>query len=65
MSATVQEPIHISGDMVIIPKKQYDDMQRELNNAVYLNKLHQSIEQSKRGQVVIKTMEELEAIANG
>ena len=25
MSATVQEPIHISGDMVIIPKKQYKD----------------------------------------
>lgn len=65
----------VSGDSVIItrPKKEnavligeqeYNELLRLKANSEYLSKLSNSIEQAKQGKVIIKTMEELEAMEN-
>ncbi len=65
----------VSGDSIIItrPKKanailisedEYNDLMRIKNNSEYMYKLNRSIEQAKNGQVISKTMEELEAMEN-
>ena len=65
MTAIRQEPIKISGDMVIISQEDYSELLNAWNNLSYLKKLNHSIEQANQGKVVVKSMEELEAIANG
>lgn len=65
----------VSGDSIIItrPKKEnailiseeeYNELLRIKNNAEYMYKLNRSIEQAKQGKVIVKTMEELEAMEN-
>lgn len=65
----------INGDSIIItrPKKknvvlisedEYNELQRIKKNSEYMHKLNLSIEQAKQGRVIVKTMEELEALAN-
>ena len=65
----------INGDSIIItrPKKknvvlisedEYNELQRIKKNSDYMYKLNLSIEQAKQGRVIVKTMEELEALAN-
>lgn len=65
----------ISGDSVIItrPKRQnvvmiseeeYNELQRIKNNADFMYKMNVSIQQAQQGKVVVKTMEELEAMAD-
>ena len=63
-----------SGEPVIVPRKQnhnvviiseedYREMEKARRNAEYLAKLDLAGRQVKEGKVVIKTMEELEAMA--
>ena len=63
-----------SGEPVIVPRKEnknvvivseadYKEMERARNNAEYLAMLDRADEQLRQGKVVVKTMEELEAMA--
>ncbi len=65
----------ISGDSIIItrPKKknvvlisedEYNELQRIKKNSEYMHKLNISIEQAKQGRVIVKTIDELEELAN-
>ena len=65
----------ISGDSIIItrPRKknvvlisedEYNELQRIKKNSEYMHKLNMSMEQAKQGRVIVKTMEELEELAN-
>ncbi len=65
----------VNGDSVIItrPKKknavligedEYNELLRIKQNADYLYKMNTSIQQAKEGRVVVKSMEELERLAD-
>lgn len=61
------EPIIIprkeNKNAVILSEKAYKELEKAKNNAAYLAMLDKSDEQLRQGKVVVKTMEELEAIA--
>lgn len=57
--------VRISRCQVVISEQEYNELQREKRNAEYLAKLDKSFEQLKKGEVVIKSMEELESMAVG
>jgi antitoxin YefM len=44
---------------------KYNDMMRTARNADYLDMIDRSMAQIIQGRVVVKTIEELEALANG
>ena len=46
--------------MVIISEDEYNELMRHAKNGEYLEMLDRSIAQAERGEVVIKTIEELE-----
>ena len=50
-------------NVVVISLDRYNQMEKSIRNAEYLAKLAKADEQIKSGKVVIKTMEELEAMA--
>ena len=50
-------------NVVIVSEKDYKDMEKARRNAEYLAMLDESDRQLREGRVVIKTMEELEAMA--
>lgn len=52
-------------NVVMISESEYNEMLKAKRNAEYLAMIDESIEQLKRGEVVVKTMEELEQMANG
>ena len=52
------------GDMVIISKAEYEDLQKAKRNLAYLEMLDESAEQQRQGKVIVKTWEELDAMAN-
>lgn len=62
MTATAADTIRISGNMVIIPEEEYECLLRAKANDDYRRKLEHSMEQSRQGKVVVKSMEELEAM---
>jgi len=47
----------------LVDPESYERMARAQRNLEYLKKLEESREQYRRGQVIVKTMEELEAMA--
>lgn len=49
---------------VLIGEEEYNELQRIKKNADYMFKLNTSIHQAKEGKVVVKSMEELERLAN-
>ncbi len=51
-------------NVVLMSLEQYNEVMRALKNAEYLEKLDKSFKQYEEGKVVVKTMEELEAMAN-
>lgn len=51
-------------NVVIISLDEWNALQRALRNAEYLGRLNRSIADVKAGRVVVKTMEELEAMEN-
>lgn len=46
----------------MISEEEYNELLRIKNNSQYLFKLNQSIKQAENGKLVVKTMEELEAM---
>lgn len=62
------EPVIVSRkdnkNVVVISEAEYNDLQKAKRNAGYLAHLDRSFEQLKRGDVVVKTMEELERMAD-
>lgn len=51
-------------NVVIISLDEWNALQKAVRNAEYLDMIDRSMEQAKHGKVVVKTMEELEAMAN-
>lgn len=51
-------------NVVLISLEQYNRVMKALRNAEYLEKIDKSMQQLKEGKVVVKTMEELEAMTN-
>lgn len=51
-------------NVVIISLSEWNELQRALRNAEYLGRLNRSIADVKAGRGVVKTMDELEALAN-
>ncbi len=49
---------------VMIPIEDWNSLQKSARNEEYLRKLDRSIAQIREGRVVVKTMEELEAMAD-
>ena len=50
-------------NVVIVSEKDYKELEKARNNAAYLARLDLADEQIRQGKVVVKTMEELEAMA--
>lgn len=51
-------------NVVIMSLDKYNDIMRAARNAEYLDMIDRSMEQIKQGKVVVKTMEELEEMAD-
>ena len=51
-------------NVVLISLEEWNTMQKAVRNAEYLNKLDRSIAQVERGEVITRTMAELEALAD-
>lgn len=51
-------------NVVLISLEQYNEFIRNMKNTEYLNKLDKSFKQVEKGKVVVKTIEELEAMTN-
>ena len=62
------EPVIVSRknnqNVVILSEREYNDLAKAKRNAEYLAMLDKSDEELKAGKVVVKTMEELEAMEN-
>lgn len=62
------EPVIVSRkdnkNVVIVSEQEYNELQKAKRNAEYLAKLEYSRAQLEKGEVVIKTMEELERMAD-
>ncbi|WP_310605601.1 type II toxin-antitoxin system Phd/YefM family antitoxin [Anaerosporobacter sp.] len=62
------EPVIVSRkqnrNVVIVSEQEYNSLQKAKRNAEYLAKLNESFAQLERGEVVVKTWEELEQMAN-
>lgn len=62
------EPVIVSRkgnkNVVIVSEQEYNDLQKAKRNAEYLKKLDRSLEQLEHGEVVVKSMEELEHMAD-
>lgn len=54
----------VNKNVVIISESEYNELQKAKRNAEYLIHLDKSMEQLKNGQVVVKTMKELEFLEN-
>lgn len=51
-------------NVVIVSEQEYNELQKAKRNAEYLAKLDRSFEQLERGEVIVKSMDELEAMEN-
>ena len=51
-------------NVVVISEAEYNNLQKAKKNAEYLAHLDRSFEQLQKGEVIIKSMEELEKLAN-
>lgn len=51
-------------NVVLISLDQYNELIRAMKNADYLSKLDKAFKQVEEGKVVVKTIEELEAMTN-
>ena len=62
------EPVIVSRkqnrNVVIVSEHEYNELQKAKRNAEYLAKLDRSLAQPKNGDVVVKSMEELERMAD-
>lgn len=51
-------------NVVVISENEYNELQKAKRNAEYLAKLDRSFDQLAHGEVVVKSMDELEQMAN-
>lgn len=51
-------------NIYMLSEREYNELQKAKRNTEYLAMLDQSIAQLERGEVVVKTMEELERMAD-
>lgn len=51
-------------NVVLMSLEKYNAMMKAARNAEYLDMIDRSMEQAKQGKVVVKTMKELEDMAN-
>lgn len=51
-------------NVVIISLEQYNEFIRNMKNVEYLNKIDKAFKQVEEGKVVVKTIEELEAMTS-
>ncbi len=51
-------------NVVVISEAEYNDLQKAKKNAEYLAHLDRSFEQLQKGEVIVKSIEELEKLAN-
>ena len=51
-------------EIVILPQNAYAEVEKILHNAAFTEKLEQGIRDIEEGRGIVKTMEELEALAN-
>ena len=51
-------------NVVLISLEQYNEFVRNMKNTEYLNKIDKALKQVEYGKVVVKTIEELEAMTN-
>ena len=51
-------------NVVLISEEEYNELQRRKHNAEYMYKMNTSIQQAKEGKVVVKSLEELERLAD-
>ncbi|MDR2471726.1 MAG: hypothetical protein LBD09_06425 [Treponema sp.] len=51
-------------DIVILPSDEYAEMEKARHNAAFTEKLQNSIRELEEGKGIVKTMAELEALAN-
>ncbi len=51
-------------NVVLISLEQYNELVRNMKNTEYLNKIDRALKQVEEGKVVVKTIEELEAMTN-
>ena len=51
-------------NVVLMSLEQYNNFMKLVRNTEYLNKIDKSMKQIKEGKVVVKTIEELEAMTN-
>ena len=62
------EPVIVSRkenrNVVIISETEYNNLQKAKRNAEYLAHLERSFAQLERGEVIVKSMEELERLAD-
>ncbi|MDR2666925.1 MAG: type II toxin-antitoxin system Phd/YefM family antitoxin [Holosporales bacterium] len=50
-------------NLVVLSEKEYNQLERAQNNMEYIKKLDRSLQQLASGNIIEKTMEELEAMA--
>ena len=50
-------------NIIMISEKEYNELQKAKRNAEYLSMIEKSVSELKRGEVVVKSMEELEKLA--
>ena len=63
---TMSEPLEVTLNQVkyfLVDQKSYEEMAKAKRNAEYLAMQEKSRDEIRRGKVVVKTMEELEAMA--
>ncbi|GHV95408.1 hypothetical protein AGMMS50293_17280 [Spirochaetia bacterium] len=51
-------------DIVILPKDEYDEMEKARHNAAFTEELQRRMKELDEGKGIVKTMAELEALAN-
>lgn len=51
-------------NVVIVSEQEYHELQKAKRNAEYFAKLDRGFEQLERGKVIVKSMDELEAMTN-
>ena len=52
------------GEIVILPRDEYAELEKARHNLAYTEKLQNSIREFNEGNVIVKTIAELEAMEN-
>jgi quinolinate synthase len=56
--------VYHEDEIVILPKTEYEELEKARHNAAYTEKLLNSMRELEEGKVIVKTMAELRAMEN-